>query len=118
MADLPDTLKMLDSQLYERYAANLEAIYGYMLRRLVDVDVRNDARAAEEVIQLLEPLRSSWSELARATRDMSADDPALQSLTEAAGGAGGTGPKTETQPAPKTGSPSPAPAVGGVSLSA
>ncbi len=50
-------------------ASNLEALYEYMLRRLVDVDTNNDARAAEEVIQLLEPLRASWKELARNSGD-------------------------------------------------
>jgi len=55
-------------------ASNLEALYAYMLQRLLDVDVKNDARAAEEVIELLEPLRASWSELARTSADIKIDE--------------------------------------------
>ena len=54
-------------------ASNLEALYAYMLQRLLDVDVNNDARAAKEVIELLEPLQASWSELARTSADMKID---------------------------------------------
>ncbi len=54
-------------------ASNLEALYAYMLQRLLDVDVKNDPRAAEEVIELLEPLRASWSELARTSADIKID---------------------------------------------
>lgn len=45
-------------------AANLNQLYGFILRRLGDVDIRNDARAAHEVIGLLDPLRQSWRQLA------------------------------------------------------
>lgn len=55
-------------------ASNLEALYAYMLRRLIDVDTKNDARAAEEVIQLLEPLRASWKELAKNSGDFKIGD--------------------------------------------
>ncbi len=54
----------LDLEKGGEVASNLEALYGYMLLRLPDVDVNNDARVAEEVIELLEPLRVSWNELA------------------------------------------------------
>ena len=46
-------------------AANLDRLYRYMLSRLPKVDIRNDAQAAQEVIELLEPLRDSWRELAK-----------------------------------------------------
>jgi flagellar protein FliS len=63
----------LDLEKGGEIASNLEAIYAYMLRRLLDVDVKNDARAAEEVIELLEPLRASWKELARSSADFKMD---------------------------------------------
>jgi hypothetical protein len=44
-----------------------------MLQRLLDVDVKNDARAAVEVIELLEPLRASWRERARNSGDFKMD---------------------------------------------
>ncbi len=60
----------LDLEKGGEIASNLEALYGYMLLRLPDVDVKNDVRVAEEVIELLEPLRGSWSELARTSGDI------------------------------------------------
>ena len=64
----------LDLEKGGEIASNLEALYVYMLQRLLDVDVKNDARAAEEVIELLEPLRASWSELARTSADIKIDE--------------------------------------------
>lgn len=46
-------------------AANLDRLYSCILRRLPQVDIRNDALAAKESIALLEPLRDSWRELAK-----------------------------------------------------
>lgn len=44
-------------------AENLSKLYRFMMRRLIDVDVNNDAKAAEDVITLLEPLHQSWRKL-------------------------------------------------------
>ena len=57
--------RLLDLDKGGEMASNLEALYTYMLLRLPDVDIKNEARPAEEVIELLEPLRASWKELAR-----------------------------------------------------
>lgn len=46
-------------------AANLDKIYGYILGTLHLVDVHNDAKPARDAILLLEPLRTSWTTLAR-----------------------------------------------------
>ena len=64
----------LDLEKGGEIASNLEALYAYMLQRLLDVDLKNNARAAEEVIELLEPLRASWSELARTSTDIKIDE--------------------------------------------
>lgn len=55
----------LDMDKGGEVAANLDRLYSYMLRRLPQVDIRNNAPAAREVIGLLEPLRDSWRELAK-----------------------------------------------------
>jgi len=54
----------LDMEQGGDVAANLSQLYGFMLKRLLAVDVENSAEAAREVIQLLEPLRRSWHEMA------------------------------------------------------
>ncbi len=57
----------LDMEQGGEIAANLSQLYGFMLKRLLAVDVENSAEAAREVIQLLEPLRRSWHEMAKAS---------------------------------------------------
>lgn len=44
-------------------ARNLIQLYRFMLRRLINVDLQNDAKAAQDVITLLEPLYQSWRKL-------------------------------------------------------
>jgi flagellar secretion chaperone FliS len=46
-------------------ALNLNDLYRFMLRILINVDVRNDPQPARDVIRLIEPLRASWVQLAR-----------------------------------------------------
>lgn len=54
----------LDRERGGEIAENLNRIYGFMMMRLTMIDVENNAQAAREVIELLEPLRRSWQELA------------------------------------------------------
>jgi flagellar protein FliS len=54
----------LDMERGGQIAQNLEQLYRFMLKHLLDVNVRNDAKPALDVIKLLEPLRASWHELA------------------------------------------------------
>jgi flagellar protein FliS len=56
----------LDMERGGDVAANLNQLYGFMLKRLTAVDIDNNAEAAREVIKLLEPLRKSWHEMADA----------------------------------------------------
>lgn len=44
-------------------ARNLIQLYRFMLRRLLNVDLQNDASAAKDVIALLDPLYQSWRKL-------------------------------------------------------
>ncbi len=54
----------LDRERGGEIAENLNRVYGFIMMRLTMVDVENNAQAAREVIELLEPLRRSWQELA------------------------------------------------------
>lgn len=45
-------------------AAQLLALYDYADRRLLHANLRNDAAALEEVVRLIEPLRSAWQQIA------------------------------------------------------
>ncbi|MGB1547409.1 MAG: flagellar export chaperone FliS [Alphaproteobacteria bacterium] len=44
-------------------AENLGRIYTYILRRLPDINLKNDPKAARESALLLEPLLTSWENL-------------------------------------------------------
>lgn len=55
----------LDFERGGEIARNLGNLYSYAQRRLADVDFRNNGQAANEVAELLEPIRQSWHELAR-----------------------------------------------------
>ncbi len=78
--------RALDLEMGGEVASNLEALYGYMLLRLPEVDVNNDARVAEEVIELLEPLRASWNQLARSSSDFTMDQWEIDAIAAVAVG--------------------------------
>lgn len=78
--------RTLDLEKGGEVASNLEALYGYMLLRLPDVDANNDARVAEEVIELLEPLRASWNELAENSADYQMDQWEIDAIAAVAVG--------------------------------
>jgi len=54
----------LDMEQGGDVSANLEKLFSYALRRLPDVDIKNDPEPAQEVINLLQPICDSWKELA------------------------------------------------------
>lgn len=51
----------LDMEGGGEIAANLDALYDYMLRRLLDGNLQNDAAAFDEVAKLLGELRDGWN---------------------------------------------------------
>jgi len=55
----------LDVEKGGEIAKNLDSLFSFMLSRLPEIDLRNDPEPAREVIQLLQPLRESWHELAK-----------------------------------------------------
>jgi flagellar protein FliS len=68
-------------------AENLRRLYAFAQQRLADVDFRNDRDAAQEVADLIDPLRQSWHEIARDGADAGA--PATASQQASSGGSGG-----------------------------
>ena len=56
----------LDMEKGGQIAQNLDQLYRFILKLLPQVDLRNDPRPAEDAIRILEPLRESWHELAKA----------------------------------------------------
>ena len=54
----------LDKTAGGSLARNLDALYDYMLRRLVHANLNNDVAALDEVSGLLRPLHDSWQAIA------------------------------------------------------
>lgn len=78
---LADTL---DTERGGEIADNLLRLYNFALQRLFEVDVRNDPQPAREVVEVLEPLRQSWQQLAG--RPAGADGAAVSSSRPASPG--------------------------------
>lgn len=53
----------LDRQAGGEVAANLEAVYDYALRRLIQANARNDDAMLQEVMGLIEPIALGWKEM-------------------------------------------------------
>ncbi|MCJ7618399.1 MAG: flagellar export chaperone FliS [Desulfobacterales bacterium] len=64
-------MQSLDFEGGGKIAVSLEALYNYMLRRLIDGDVKKDTKIIDEVIYLLEELESAWKEIFRTSENSS-----------------------------------------------
>ena len=66
-------------------ASNLDALYDYALRRLIQANARNDDAMLAEVARLIEPLAQSWNEIKKAgvTNAKAANDAAQPVAAEA-----------------------------------
>lgn len=53
----------LDTEKGGEIAENLERLYTFMKLRLMDLNIHNTASAANEIVDLLKPLRDSWKQL-------------------------------------------------------
>lgn len=62
IAYLMDTLNMEEGG---EIAINLQRIYMYMLRRLMDVDLKNSLEAIDDVVAQLRTLRASWEKISK-----------------------------------------------------
>jgi len=55
-----ELLCSLDFEKGGAIAGNLESLYNYMIRRILQADVRRDTDGIEEVIGMLEELKAAW----------------------------------------------------------
>jgi flagellar protein FliS len=54
----------LDMEKGGEIAANLEQLYDYMTRRLLEANLRNDVQALDEVASLLNSIEEAWNAIA------------------------------------------------------
>ena len=83
----------LNMELGGEVAENLDRLYGFMLNRLPRVDMKNDPKPAEEVIELLAPLRESWRELANQGDKPAREAAKIAAEAKAANGGNGNRPR-------------------------
>lgn len=53
----------LDHEQGGEVAANLDSLYGYMLRRVIEANRHNDAEALDEVMKLVAEVKAGWDEM-------------------------------------------------------
>jgi flagellar protein FliS len=53
----------LDRKAGGKLAEDLGALYGYMVKRLVDANLKNDVAALDEVAKLLRELKEAWDSI-------------------------------------------------------
>ena len=81
-------MQSLDFEKGGNVAVSLEALYNYMMRRLIDGDIKKDVRIIDEVIYILEELESAWKEIFHASKnsgfihDTGQEKPAVQGVAE------------------------------------
>ena len=68
----------LDKKAGGEIAANLDALYDYMSRRLLEANIKNDVAIIEEVRGLMADLRSAWVEIGDKGNAGDAPPPSMQ----------------------------------------
>jgi flagellar protein FliS len=66
----------LDHERGGEIAANLARLYDYIIRRLTEGNLRNDAALLDEAVELLNEIRGGWDAAARQVQLRSAGAPA------------------------------------------
>lgn len=58
-----ELISSLNQEIGGEIAGNLLAIYTYMLRRLIEANIKDDLTKLDEVTRMLTELRTTWAEL-------------------------------------------------------
>jgi flagellar protein FliS len=54
----------LDKTVDAEMTANLDSLYDYMQRRLLEANLRNDVTIVDEVSDLLQTIKAAWDDIA------------------------------------------------------
>jgi len=82
IGDAIDIINALQASLNHKadasMSANFDALYAYMMRRLLEANVRDDTATLDEVSGLLQELKEAWDAIADQVADMDEAPPAAQ----------------------------------------
>ncbi|ADL11807.1 flagellar export chaperone FliS [Acetohalobium arabaticum] len=70
-----ELMATLDMEKGGEIARNLESLYDYMNRRLIEANVNKDIEPMEEVRDMLAELRETWQEAIKKVKQNKADQP-------------------------------------------
>ena len=73
----------LDKKAGGEIAQNLDALYDYMSRRLLQANIKNDVAAVEEVHGLMSDLREAWVAIGEKNEQPAASAPAVPAMQKA-----------------------------------
>lgn len=68
-----ELMSVLDRDVGGEIATNLYNLYDYMYQQLVQANIKRQPEPVQEVIKLLEPLRSAWNEAAETVAQLRAE---------------------------------------------
>ena len=68
----------LDRQAGGEIAANLDALYGHVIGRLLHANLRNDAGAVQECLRLIAEIKGAWDAIAPAPAGATSPAPATR----------------------------------------
>ncbi|GAC20842.1 flagellar export chaperone FliS [Paraglaciecola arctica] len=66
LLNLRETLELKEGA---EVADNLFALYDYMIQRLIDANVQNSLKIVDEVITLLLPIKTAWSQIPESAKE-------------------------------------------------
>ena len=67
LAILTELQGTLDMKQGGKIAEELDRLYAYAIARLLDVTLKNDMSAVDDVLKVMTPLRDGWAEIAHPT---------------------------------------------------
>ncbi len=76
MAIVSEFANTLDHEIGGQIAADLDALYGFMIRELTNANLKNERKSLETVDRLLSGLRETWVEAIEINRQESRPRPA------------------------------------------
>lgn len=81
---LCELMNALDFEKGGEIARNLDALYNFMTRQIIEADLKRDMKGLSKVAEMLEELKSAWEEIFYGSQKSNSIEPALPSFEKVA----------------------------------